>query len=206
MNGQGYGPDGWLSQADRILRWVKNVSKRRTAATLFAIMAIAASACSSDEPDASGPTTAAAPGSSSAGGGTDGSIAIPDQTSSFESAPIEWRRCGSFECAEVAVPLDYATASDKLSLEIAVGRIPAANRSERLGVLVVNPGGPGGSGLELLEAFSAGAFPEELEAFDIVSFDPRGVGASEPTFACGVDGERLAMTRAIEGDIDTEYG
>jgi len=170
---------------------------------LLAIVAIAASACSGDEPNASGPTTAMAPSSNSTVGGIDGSIAIPDQTSSFESAPITWRPCGSFECAEVAVPLDYAEGSGQASLEIAVGRIPAANPSERLGVLVVNPGGPGGSGLELLEAFAAGFFPQELDAFDIVSFDPRGVGASEPAFACGADGERLAATNDIEGDIDT---
>ena len=112
---------------------------------------------------------------------------------------LRWNTCGDLQCAALDVPVDHLD-DDGTSLRLAVGRLPALG--EPIGVLVVNPGGPGGSGLEFLAAFPD-FFPEELRAFDIVSFDPRGVGDSEPLFRCGADGEQLDILNTIDGDVDT---
>ncbi|MDT0328255.1 alpha/beta hydrolase [Nocardiopsis lambiniae] len=88
----------------------------------------------------------------------------------------------ALECATLAVPLDHDTP-DGDTIDIALARVPATGGpDERIGSLVLNPGGPGESGLEML---SHPQLSEEIgEAFDIVSFDPRGVGDSGG-FACG---------------------
>jgi pimeloyl-ACP methyl ester carboxylesterase len=76
------------------------------------------------------------------------------------------------------VPVDYAHPSgDKLNL--AVIRLPASNRPSRIGSLIMNPGGPGGSGVDFLRG-AASHFPDEIrQRFDLVSFDPRWVGRSQ---------------------------
>lgn len=89
-----------------------------------------------------------------------------------------WRDCGGgFECAKVQVPLDYADPSGE-RIELSVIRLPASG--ERMGSLVVNPGGPGGSGVDYAR-MAGGQFTDGIRArFDIVGFDPRGVGESTP--------------------------
>lgn len=84
------------------------------------------------------------------------------------------------QCATLDVPVDHAKPKGATT-ELAIARIPATGRAaQRIGSLIVNPGGPGGSGLEFL-ASSAIAFPAAVrQRFDIVSFDPRGVAASTP--------------------------
>ncbi len=121
---------------------------------------------------------------------------------------IDWSPCrpGSrFECAVVEVPADYRDPdADSLSIAINVHR--ATQPNERVGYLLVNPGGPGGSGLDLVESIRSGfpAFARDLvERFDIVGFDPRGVGASDPHFACGAPGEQLDLRRSIDAPVDT---
>ena len=74
----------------------------------------------------------------------------------------------------------------------------------RIGYLFVNPGGPGGSGVEFVRYIPHAVIEAELvEHFDIIGFDPRGVGASEPEFACGGPGEQLALLALIDVPIDT---
>ena len=116
---------------------------------------------------------------------------------------IEWSLCkGILECGSVEVPADYRNP-DAGSIKIAVNVRRADHQDQRIGYLFVNPGGPGASGLELVQD-SEFAFADELMArFDIIGFDPRGVGASEPEFACGAPGEQLALLNSIDGDIDT---
>ena len=84
------------------------------------------------------------------------------------------------ECGTLEVPLDPADPSSE-TIELAVARAESTgDERERIGSIVLNPGGPGGSGIEFL-ANAASAFPEELtDRFDLVSFDPRGVGESTP--------------------------
>src|SRR5690606_5689778 len=91
----------------------------------------------------------------------------------FYSQRPEWRDCGDgFECARSEVPLDYAKPSGE-RIEISVIRLPATG--DRIGSLLINPGGPGGSGIAYARAARA-MFTARIRArFDIVGFDPRGV-------------------------------
>jgi pimeloyl-ACP methyl ester carboxylesterase len=96
----------------------------------------------------------------------------------FYDQKLSWADCngGSFQCATLTVPLDYAKPTGK-TLGIAVIRQPSAGSHE--GSLIVNPGGPGASGVDFV-AQTAASFAELTEHDDLVSFDPRGVGASTP--------------------------
>ena len=117
---------------------------------------------------------------------------------------IAWTPCGAgLECGFVEVPADYR-APGGASLKIAVNVHRAAIPAERIGYLVVNPGGPGESGVEMVAGAPFGQFSAPVtDRFDIVGFDPRGVGLSEPAFACGRPGEQLALLAAIDGPVDT---
>jgi pimeloyl-ACP methyl ester carboxylesterase len=96
--------------------------------------------------------------------------------------PVTWTSCDDqpapWECGTIEVPLDYRHALDVGHLTIAVTRLPATDSSSRIGSLVLNPGGPGGSGVDLAWGYAAQFPPELLGRFDLVGFDPRGVGRS----------------------------
>lgn len=116
----------------------------------------------------------------------------------------EWTSCGlDLECGVVEVPVDYRNPESD-SIRIAVNVHRAIVQDERIGYLFVNPGGPGESGVDLVRDALFDAFAEDLIShFDIVGFDPRGVGLSEPDFACGVPGEQLDLLATIAMPIDT---
>jgi pimeloyl-ACP methyl ester carboxylesterase len=110
--------------------------------------------------------------------------AVPATLAGYYAQRLDWRPCGNgFECARLLVPFDYARPGGR-RFSLPLIKLPAADPSKRIGALVVNPGGPGGSGVE----YALGArseFPAAVLArFDIVGFDPRGVGASEPALTC----------------------
>jgi pimeloyl-ACP methyl ester carboxylesterase len=95
---------------------------------------------------------------------------------------LEWRPCAedrTAQCAILQVPVDRADPYSA-TIGMAVARRPATDPRARIGTLLVNPGGPGGSGVDF--ALGADAFfsPELRRRFDIVGFDPRGVGRSHP--------------------------
>jgi pimeloyl-ACP methyl ester carboxylesterase len=119
-----------------------------------------------------------------------------------EAAPPEsdlaWEPCGSLECATLSVPVDPADP-DLGSLDIAMNVHRAlGDEADHLGYLFTNPGGPGESGVGFVESAEF-LFPIDLlERFDIVGFDPRGVGASEPTFGCGGPYEQLDLILQVE--------
>lgn len=141
----------------------------------------------------------------------------------FDPAPLEWSSCDQGECASLAVPVDH-DRPDGETLELAVARVPATgNPADRIGSLFLNPGGPGASGVDFVRF--AGALPTALtERFDVVSWDPRGVGRSsglicEPDIADDLndqlddeggladDAARLADDAAAFGTAcGTEYG
>ncbi|MGI5378960.1 alpha/beta fold hydrolase [Streptomyces sp. CA-251387] len=91
------------------------------------------------------------------------------------------------ECGSLSVPLDWKNPTGP-RIEIAVSRVPAAGTpAERRGVLLVNPGGPGGSGLPYAVTKRA-KLPENVRrSYDVIGFDPRGVGRSTPV-DCGAMG------------------
>jgi pimeloyl-ACP methyl ester carboxylesterase len=88
------------------------------------------------------------------------------------------------QCASLSVPLDYSNPGGR-KITLALSRILAtAPASQRQGVLLVNPGGPGGSGLSLAGAVASGLSPSVASQYDIIGFDPRGVGSSRPALHC----------------------
>lgn len=90
-----------------------------------------------------------------------------------------WTSCSDgFECGNVAVPLDYAHPEGD-TIKVALIRKKATDPSKRIGSILLNPGGPGASGIDFLR-MSASSFSHLNERFDLVSFDPRGIGASSP--------------------------
>lgn len=100
------------------------------------------------------------------------------------------------EIATVEVPIDYDNP-DGETLELAVARRRAEKPRERIGVLYVNPGGPGGSAVDTVMFLDPD--PKIRERFDIVGFDPRGVGRSEP-LDCGVTAAELV---GVDQIVDT---
>lgn len=105
------------------------------------------------------------------------------------------------ECARVDVPLDY-TKPDGEVVSLGLLRRPASDAARRIGSLLVNPGGPGASGTVAAATLSKQLEGSELgERFDLVGFDPRGVGASIPSVRCLTTEERDA--ERLDLDIDT---
>jgi len=138
-----------------------------------ALRAVAAAAAAAG---LAGALAAAAPGA--------GASTRPVQqaaTSMTATAPVpvlKWQGCnGGFQCAMARVPLDYRHPGGA-KISIAVIKHPATDPAHRIGTLFYNPGGPGGSGLDALRG-GYFLFPPVVRArFDIVSFDPRGIGRS----------------------------
>ena len=95
----------------------------------------------------------------------------------FYRQHLTWRGCGDgFQCTSLTVPVDYA-APGGATMHVAVVRQRASGT--RRGALVINPGGPGASGVQFVKD-AAFAFDGVSEHLDLVGFDPRGVGASRP--------------------------
>ena len=96
---------------------------------------------------------------------------------------LVWEECGSLECAYIQVPVDWSDP-DGDTTSLSLNRHQATNSGSRVGSLLINPGGPGGSGLGFTQSMTMIAGADLLESYDIVGFDPRGVGASSPV-ECG---------------------
>ncbi|WNZ13865.1 alpha/beta hydrolase [Streptomyces sp. 11x1] len=109
--------------------------------------------------------------------------ATPPALASSSSPSLDWRPCAQpggpagQECAELAVPIDHR-APDGPRLSLAVSRLPSERPEARRGTLLVLPGGPGGSGIARLTRQGEALRRELGGTYDIVSLDPRGVGAS----------------------------
>jgi pimeloyl-ACP methyl ester carboxylesterase len=104
-----------------------------------------------------------------------------------QRSQIRWHVCGkpyprSVQCGEIAVPLDYRHPRGA-KIRVAFDRLRAKDRAHRLGSLIINPGGPGGAGSEVVavEAKAPGLWhPQLRRRFDLIGMDPRGVGRSTP--------------------------
>ena len=160
------------------------------------------SACSAD-----GRGAAPAPSSSPAAPGRTASPAAPSvapdepgDVDALRRQDVDWRDCGDgFSCATVDVPLDYDDPAAG-TIALAVVRLPAREPAERIGSLLLNPGGPGGSGVEYARAARRVVSARLLDRFDIVGFDPRGVGSSAPV-RCQTD-EQIDTFLASDGSPD----
>ena len=114
-------------------------------------------------------------------------VATPDAAASaapslarFYGQKLTWKRCrDTDECSTLTVPLDYAKPAGR-TVTLSLLKVPARDAKRRVGSLIVDPGGPGGSGVDYAASGASSFGPELLSSFDIVGFDPRGVGRSTP--------------------------
>ncbi|MVU79686.1 alpha/beta fold hydrolase [Nocardia sp. ET3-3] len=102
----------------------------------------------------------------------------------FQQQSLNWRSCDDpgldgvgAQCADVTVPLNYAEPQGR-TIVVAISRIPATDPSRRHGVMLSNPGGPGGAGLDYFVETSKAMTPEVRARYDLIGMDPRGVGRS----------------------------
>ena len=173
---------------------------KRFAAAIAALVVCAGLTACQDDPDIkASPATASA------------SATIPAGLENFYTQKASWYNCAKkgmdevksgedtgFTCAKIKVPLDYDNPGGE-TIEIAVKK-RAAN-GDSVGSLFINPGGPGGSGIELVENVGSYFSKNLLGSYDVVGFDPRGVGASTP-IDCLTDAE-LDAERAGANDPAT---
>ena len=163
-----------------------------------------ASAPASNSTGSPGGSSSSTGSTGSPGGSNGGSQSdAPQGLESFYNQTIDWKDCSNetttFQCGTVTVPLDY-DHPDGRTITIALKKLPASDGDAEHGSLFTNPGGPGDSGVESMK--DPAAMPEELRgAYDIIGFDPRGVGQSTP-ITCWTDDEiRQSLTDPGNGDI-----
>ncbi|WP_328399235.1 alpha/beta hydrolase [Streptomyces sp. NBC_00390] len=120
-----------------------------------------------------------------------------------------WHRCDTstparLQCADIKVPLDYSRPGGK-QIRVAISRIRTATSAERRGVLLINPGGPGGPGIDMPLLLEADLPKAVKKQYDLIGFDPRGVGQSSPV-SCGLNSkeeiwERPYKAATFEKDV-----
>ncbi|UQX03851.1 alpha/beta hydrolase [Streptomyces sp. RerS4] len=112
----------------------------------------------------------------------------PADRAAVAAAALRWTGCATpryptLQCASLKVPLDHDRPAGR-QISLALTRVPHTAATSQ-GPLLVNPGGPGGSG-RALAGFVATSLPKDVAAqYDVIGFDPRGVGHSEPALDCG---------------------
>ncbi len=149
-------------------------------------------------------------GACGAGGDTDTAptapavvpTSVPDGADAIYGQDVDWSTCGDLECATVTVPLDWSDPGGD-TIDIAVNRHAATG--DKLGSLLINPGGPGGSGIDALSSIALGRFGDEVvDRYDLIGFDPRGVGQSTAV-SCVSDSEMDTLVSA-DYDFSTDDG
>lgn len=141
-----------------------------------------------------------------------GALAHTGTAEAATAQKITWGKCaaapegipdGGQKCATLQVPVDYSQPQGR-TLDVAISRIAAPDQSKKRGVLLFNPGGPGGSGLDM-PRFFATILPQEITSqYDLIGFDPRGVGDSTPV-SCGLseaDAFRAFTPMELPGGFD----
>lgn len=180
------------------------MTKRITSAAFACLVTAGLTGCTGIDPPASPP-----PPQTPVGDG-------PKPLATFYDQRLEWGSCQGYassdlggmamglpglQCARLKVPLDYAKPAGP-AIQVAVLRKPANGKATRIGSLLINPGGPGASGTEAAAALTVTPTFGKLNAsFDVVGFDPRGLGASRPQLDCLTPQERDA-DRAEDGETD----
>ena len=190
------------------MRQHRGMRPRRPLLLAALVAVLAAAGCSNEgdptvEAEPTTTTTTAVPPTT---GDDSATTPTTDPLGGFEPAPIEWEGCGGgIECATVEVPLDWADVTGP-TIGIAVARQPAADEDAPPGFLAYNLGGPGAEGVS---SVGSPIFGDELsDRFDILSWDPRGIGQSEP-LSCGdtvdafLDVDPVPDDDAEQADLDT---
>jgi len=167
-----------------------------TASVLAAVAVAGLSACTAGGSSSGSAPARGSTGTSGTSGGSGAPTAASHATTAAPGSPaivpqassLHWTPCtgqlAGMECASLTVPLNYADPGGRkitLALSMAPATAPAAQQQ---GVMLVNPGGPGEPGRSLAAAVAAGIDPKVAATYDIVGFDPRGVGASTPALSC----------------------
>ena len=126
---------------------------------------------------------------------------VPAQLRSYSGQRIVWKDCGDGDrCATAVAPLDWSSPGGS-RIRLALAMRPASGK--RIGTLFTNPGGPGASGVDFLRSAGDTYFAKSLrDSYDIVSWDPRGVGASTPVDCYGTAG----LDRFLFSDPDLPEG
>jgi len=178
------------------------------ALALVVSAALLAGACSGGGPP---PTSGAGPAGSAPAGspraGTPGTAPAADPAQSaalrrFYEQRLRWEVCGGlYRCARLEVPVDYGRPSAG-TIRISVIRVPAEGPGDRIGSLIVNPGGPGVSGVDYARQARSVITRPVRQRYDIVGFDPRGVGESAPVDC--LDDRELDRFLGIDGSPDNE--
>ena len=170
--------------------------RRASAGVLAAVAGVCLGVGAGVVPAAAAPAAGSAPAASS-------KAAVPKGLESFYGQKVAWYDCVAtagveksadktgFQCAKVKVPLDYSKP-DGQTIEIAMKKHQATG-SVRQGTLFMNPGGPGGSGVDDVGAMVDSTFAGVQKSYDIIGFDPRGVGSSTAV-NCTSDTELEAKT------------
>jgi pimeloyl-ACP methyl ester carboxylesterase len=160
----------------------------RAALAVLALVGLSACTSGQSSSPAQGASTSAASagstGTGSAGSDGAGTAAIVPQASTLSWHSCSGQQLTGLECSSLQVPLNYADPSGRkitLALSMAPATAPVAQQQ---GVLLVNPGGPGASGLALAAEVASGISPQVAADYDIVGFDTRGVGSSVPALSC----------------------
>ena len=126
---------------------------------------------------------------------------IPTTLAAYYAQELQWKSCyENYQCTDLLVPIDY-TELKTGTFNISVLKYPTTN-TKKLGSLIVNPGGPGGSGVDYAYAAEYLFNPAILETYDIVGFDPRGVGRSEPIIC--LNDKELDANYASDSKPDNE--
>ena len=162
------------------------VARRVTAALTFGAAALlAVTACTASGPASATPPSPSASTPAGAGAAADAGPIVPTRST------LHWHACtgtagqlGITDCTTLSVPLNYADPGGR-HISLALDMIPAsAPAAQQQGIMLVNPGGPGASGLSLAAEVAGGLSPAVARDYDIVGFDPRGVGSSAPQLSC----------------------
>ncbi|MEU1945904.1 alpha/beta hydrolase [Streptomyces sp. NPDC020125] len=140
--------------------------------------------------------------------------ALAPATASAAGNPLEpylgqkpaWHRCAddtpaSYRCATIKVPLDYSRPDGKKT-DLAISRMKTSTPAERRGVLLLNPGGPGGPGIGMPLSLATELPKSVTRKYDLIGFDPRGVGRSSPV-TCGLTGKEESWERPYRDETFT---
>ncbi|MEU0503523.1 alpha/beta hydrolase [Nocardia sp. NPDC005998] len=142
--------------------------------------------------------------------------ALPLTSTAAQPQALQWGPCPKdvagtvLECATLKVPLDYNNP-DGRQIDLAVSRLQSKNPEKRRGVLITNPGGPGIAGLNFNIILAASGVPQEvLDSYDVIGFDPRGIGHSTPV-TCNITPEQqkrglFPAYAHTDADVDQEAG